>query len=76
MSRSVRGGHILETVMGDYSYTERYADIAYSFLGKFVNIAAFTRINPSEHPFSAPRSITSCIAPATIGRASRTSRRF
>ncbi|WP_373505792.1 DapH/DapD/GlmU-related protein [Aestuariivirga sp.] len=44
------GAHILETVMGDYSYTARYADIAYSFLGKFVNVAAFTRINPGEHP--------------------------
>ncbi len=45
------GSHILETVMGDYSYTARYADIAYSFLGKFVNVAAFTRINPGEHPY-------------------------
>lgn len=45
------GAHILETVMGDYSYTARYADIAYSFLGKFVNVAAFTRINPGEHPY-------------------------
>ena len=44
------GAHILETVMGDYSYTARFADIAYSFLGKFVNVAAFTRINPGEHP--------------------------
>ena len=43
--------HILETEMGDYSYTARYADIAYSFLGKFVNVAAFTRINPGEHPY-------------------------
>ena len=45
------GTHILETVMGDYSYTARYADIAYSFLGKFVNVAAFSRINPGEHPY-------------------------
>lgn len=45
------GSHILETEMGDYSYTARYADIAYSFIGKFVNIAAFTRINPGEHPY-------------------------
>lgn len=45
------GSQILETVMGDYSYTARYSDIAYSFLGKFVNVAAFTRINPGEHPY-------------------------
>jgi hypothetical protein len=46
-----QGSNILETVMGDYSYTARYADIAYSMLGKFVNVAAFTRINPGEHPY-------------------------
>jgi phosphonate metabolism protein (transferase hexapeptide repeat family) len=45
------GTHVLESVLGDYSYTARYADIAYSFLGKFVNVAAFTRINPGEHPY-------------------------
>lgn len=45
------GAHILETIMGDYSYTARYAEIAYSFLGKFVNVAAFTRLNPGEHPY-------------------------
>lgn len=41
---------ILESTIGDYSYTDRYADIAYSVLGKFVNVAAFSRINPGEHP--------------------------
>ncbi len=45
------GSRIVESSLGDYSYTDRYADIAYSVLGKFVNVAAFTRINPSEHPF-------------------------
>ena len=45
------GSNILESVMGDYSYTARYADIAYSTLGKFVNVAAFTRLNPGEHPY-------------------------
>ena len=44
------GTHVLESVMGDYSYTARYADIAYSFLGKFVNIAAFARIIPGDYP--------------------------
>lgn len=45
------GTQILESTLGDYSYTARYADIAYSYLGKFVNVAAFTRINPGEHPY-------------------------
>ena len=45
------GAHVLESVMGDYSYCGRYADIAYSTLGKFVNVAAFTRFNPGEHPY-------------------------
>jgi phosphonate metabolism protein (transferase hexapeptide repeat family) len=45
------GANIVESEMGDYSYTARYADIAYSVLGKFVNVAAFTRLNPGEHPY-------------------------
>jgi len=45
------GSNVLESDMGDYSYTARYADIAYSVLGKFVNVAAFTRLNPGEHPY-------------------------
>ena len=46
------GTRIVESELGDYSYTDRYSDIAYSKLGKFVNVAAFTRINPSEHPYA------------------------
>lgn len=42
---------ILESDFGDYSYTDRFADIAYSSIGKFANIAAFVRINPSPHPY-------------------------
>jgi hypothetical protein len=45
------GSRLLESTLGDYSYTDRYADIAYSELGKFVNVAAFCRINPGEHPY-------------------------
>jgi phosphonate metabolism protein (transferase hexapeptide repeat family) len=45
------GTRITESTLGDYSYTDRFADIAYSTLGKFVNVAAFSRINPSEHPY-------------------------
>lgn len=45
------GARIVESIFGDYSYTDRYADIAYSTLGKFANVAAFVRLNPSEHPY-------------------------
>jgi carbonic anhydrase/acetyltransferase-like protein (isoleucine patch superfamily) len=40
------GARVTESIFGDYSYTDRHADIAYSTLGKFVNVAAFVRINP------------------------------
>lgn len=45
------GTRILESTLGDYSYTARFSEIAYSRLAKFVNVAAFTRINPGEHPY-------------------------
>ncbi|CAN5167928.1 hypothetical protein BH10PSE7_BH10PSE7_10570 [soil metagenome] len=45
-----KGSRIIESVFDDYSYADRYADVAYSTLGKFAKIAAFSRINPSEHP--------------------------
>lgn len=38
------------TRLGDYSYAARFAEIANAEIGKFVNIAAFTRINPGNHP--------------------------
>jgi len=37
-------------VMGDYSYCDRYADIANAQIGKFANIASFARIGPTDHP--------------------------
>ncbi|MDE2384060.1 MAG: chloramphenicol acetyltransferase [Alphaproteobacteria bacterium] len=46
------GTRMLECEFGDYSYTDRYADLAYASIGKFANIAAFSRINPSEHPYT------------------------
>ena len=45
------GSRILGSTFGDYSYCDRFADIAYSEIGKFSNIAAFVRINPSQHPY-------------------------
>lgn len=43
-----------EVKMGDYAYCDRYADIAYADIGKFANIAAFSRINPGNHPTWRP----------------------
>ncbi len=39
-----------EVTMGDYSYVVNDAQITYTSIGKFVSIAAMTRINPGNHP--------------------------
>ena len=39
-----------EVTMGDYSYVEHDAQIAYASIGKFCSIASMTRINPGNHP--------------------------
>ncbi|MCI4664324.1 MAG: chloramphenicol acetyltransferase [Neomegalonema sp.] len=44
------GSRLLNVEFGDYSYTDRFADIANATIGKFANIASFTRINPGDHP--------------------------
>ncbi len=41
---------LLEVTLGDYSYVVNDSDIAYATIGKFVSIAAMTRINPGNHP--------------------------
>lgn len=45
-----RGSRIGNTTFGDYSYCDRYADIANARIGKFANIAAFSRIGATDHP--------------------------
>lgn len=45
-----KGTRLLNTTFGDYSYTDRYADVANAEIGKFANIAAFSRIGPTAHP--------------------------
>jgi len=45
-----RGSRILNSELGDYSYCDRYADIANATVGKFANIASFTRIGATDHP--------------------------
>ena len=45
-----KGSRINNSFFGDYSYCDRYADIANAQIGKFVNIAAFARIGDTYHP--------------------------
>ncbi len=43
---------LLNVEMGDYSYCDRLADIANARIGKFANIAALTRLGPTDHPMT------------------------
>ncbi|WP_372611786.1 chloramphenicol acetyltransferase [Aquicoccus sp.] len=45
-----RGSRVAHSVIGDYSYCDRQADIANAEIGKFANIASFARIGPTDHP--------------------------
>ncbi|MEL6679872.1 MAG: DapH/DapD/GlmU-related protein [Pseudomonadota bacterium] len=45
-----RGSRVAYSTFGDYSYCDRYADIANAEIGKFSNIAAFSRIGATDHP--------------------------
>lgn len=45
-----RGSRVAHSVLDDYSYCDRYADIANARIGKFANIAAFSRIGATDHP--------------------------
>ena len=45
-----RGSRIAHSSFDDYSYCDRYADVANATIGKFANIAAFTRIGATDHP--------------------------
>lgn len=49
-----QGSRVQNSRFGDYSYCDRYADIANAQIGKFANIAAFTRIGPTDHPMAQP----------------------
>ncbi|MEL6573726.1 MAG: DapH/DapD/GlmU-related protein [Pseudomonadota bacterium] len=44
------GSRVAFSRFGDYSYCDRYADIANATIGKFANIAAFARIGATDHP--------------------------
>lgn len=41
---------ISESTLGDYSYVVDGSQIIYAEIGKFCSIAAYTRINPGNHP--------------------------
>lgn len=45
-----KGSRVAHSVVGDYSYCDRYADIANAQIGKFANIAALSRIGATDHP--------------------------
>lgn len=45
-----QGSRVAHSVIGDYSYCDRYADIANADVGKFANIASFVRIGATDHP--------------------------
>ncbi len=45
-----KGSRVAHSELGDYSYCDRYADIANAQIGKFANIAAFSRIGATDHP--------------------------
>ena len=45
-----KGSRLQNTNLGDYSYCDRYADIANARIGKFSNIASFVRIGATDHP--------------------------
>jgi phosphonate metabolism protein (transferase hexapeptide repeat family) len=44
------GSRVLQSTFEDYAYCDRLADIANTTVGKFANIAAMTRIGPTDHP--------------------------
>lgn len=45
-----QGSRVLHSIFADYAYCDRFADIANTSIGKFANIAAHTRIGPTDHP--------------------------
>jgi phosphonate metabolism protein (transferase hexapeptide repeat family) len=45
------GSIVVNSAFEDYAYCDRLADIANTAVGKFANIAAMTRIGPTDHPY-------------------------
>lgn len=47
-----QGSRVLHSTFHDYAYCDRFSDIANTTVGKFANIAAMTRIGPTDHPMA------------------------
>lgn len=47
-----QGSRVAHSEIGDYSYCDRYADIANAQIGKFANIASYVRIGATDHPLT------------------------
>ena len=47
-----QGSRILNSTFEDYAYCDRLSDIANTTVGRFANIAAMTRIGPTDHPMA------------------------
>ena len=45
-----QGSRIVDAHFGDYSYCDRMTEVANAEIGKFANIAAFSRIGATDHP--------------------------
>ena len=45
-----QGSRVTHSTFEDYAYCDRLSDIANTTVGKFSNIAAMTRIGPTDHP--------------------------
>jgi phosphonate metabolism protein (transferase hexapeptide repeat family) len=45
------GARVVNSEFLDYAYCDRLSDIANTTVGKFSNIAAMTRIGPTDHPY-------------------------
>ncbi len=46
------GSRVLNSTFEDYAYCDRLSDIANTTVGKFANVAALTRIGPTDHPMA------------------------
>ncbi|WP_431301316.1 chloramphenicol acetyltransferase [Tabrizicola sp. BL-A-41-H6] len=46
------GSRVLNSTFEAYAYCDRFSDIANTTVGRFSNIAAMTRIGPTDHPFT------------------------
>ncbi|WP_299552300.1 chloramphenicol acetyltransferase [uncultured Tateyamaria sp.] len=45
-----KGTRLAQVDLGDYSYCDRFCDLANVTVGKFSNIASFVRIGATDHP--------------------------